>query len=141
VQAAVELLRTAGLPPRRVVDCSHGNSGRDPKRQPAVAADLAAQIASGQRAICGVMMESNLVGGSQDYRTRPLVYGRSITDSCLAWDKTIPVLAQLAASVQKRRLRVGHPGRRATNITGFPATALALSSHEEPPHRLVPTGS
>ena len=140
VQAAVELLQTAGLPPRLVVDCSHGNSGRDPERQPAVAADLAAQIAAGQRAISGVMLESNLVGGAQDYRARPLAYGRSITDPCLAWDKTLPVLAQLAAAVQKRRLRVGHPPRRAANVADFPAPAMAASSHEEP-HRLVPTGS
>jgi 3-deoxy-7-phosphoheptulonate synthase len=137
VQAAVELLQMAGLPPRLVVDCSHGNSGRDPERQPAVAADLAAQIASGQRAISGVMLESNLVAGAQDYRARPLAYGRSITDPCLAWDKTLPVLAQLAAAVQKRRLRVGHPTRPSMNLAGFPPPALAISNREEPPRRLV----
>jgi 3-deoxy-7-phosphoheptulonate synthase len=120
-----------------VVDCSHGNSGRDPERQPAVAADLAAQIASGQRAISGVMLESNLVAGAQDYRARPLAYGRSITDPCLAWDKTLPVLAQLAAAVQKRRLRVGHPTRPSMNLAGFPPPALAISNREEPPRRLV----
>jgi 3-deoxy-7-phosphoheptulonate synthase len=140
VQAALELLQAAGLPPRLVVDCSHGNSGKDPERQPAVAADLAAQIAAGQRAICGVMLESNLVGGAQDYRTRPLAYGRSVTDSCLAWDKTLPVLAQLAAAVQKRRLRAGHPARSSLNLTDCQPPALAGPRREDPPRLLVPAG-
>ena len=52
------------VPPRLMVDCSHGNSGRDPERQPAVAADVAAQVAAGQRAICGVMLESYLLDGA-----------------------------------------------------------------------------
>jgi 3-deoxy-7-phosphoheptulonate synthase len=140
VQAAIELLQAAGLATRLVVDCSHGNSGRDPERQPAVAADLAAQIAAGQRAISGVMLESHLVGGSQDYRARPLAYGRSVTDPCLGWDKTAPVLAQLAAAVQKRRLRAGHPARPSKSLANLPSSADALSSREDPPRRLVPAG-
>jgi 3-deoxy-7-phosphoheptulonate synthase len=140
VQAAVELLQAAGLPPRLVVDCSHGNSGRDPERQPAVAADLAAQIAAGQRAICGVMLESNLIGGTQDYRARPLAYGRSVTDPCLAWDKTLPVLVQLAAAVQRRRLRTRPTGRPAAKSANFPLPANAFPSREDPPRRLVPAG-
>ena len=108
VRAAAGLLRAAGLPARLMIDCSHGNSGRDPERQPAVAADIAAQVASGQRAICGVMLESNLAAGAQDFRTRPLAHGRSVTDSCLAWKKTLPVLTQLAAAVRMRRSRTGH---------------------------------
>jgi 3-deoxy-7-phosphoheptulonate synthase len=103
VRAAAALLRGAGLPPFLVVDCSHANSGKEAERQPAVAADLAAQVASGERAICGVMLESNLLGGAQDFRARPLVYGRSITDPCLAFEKTVPVLDQLAAAVRARR--------------------------------------
>jgi 3-deoxy-7-phosphoheptulonate synthase len=105
VRAAGELLRAAGLPPFLMVDCSHANSGKDAERQPAVAAEIAAQIAAGERAICGVMFESNLLGGSQDYRTRPLVYGQSITDPCLSFEKTIPVLAKLAEAVRARRAR------------------------------------
>jgi len=103
VRAAAELLRSAGLPPFLMVDCSHANSGKDAERQPAVAADLAAQIAIGGTAICGVMLESNLLGGAQDYHARPLVYGRSITDPCLSFEKTIPVLAELAEAVRARR--------------------------------------
>jgi len=104
-RAAGELLRAASLPPFLMVDCSHANSGKDAERQPAVAAEIAAQIAAGERAICGVMFESNLLGGSQDYRTRPLVYGQSITDPCLSFEKTIPVLAKLAEAVRARRAR------------------------------------
>lgn len=103
VQAAVALLRKNSLPPYLMVDVSHGNSGKDPSRQPAVAADLAGQIATGERAIAAVMIESNLLGGAQDYQTRPLVRGRSITDGCLAWEQTLPVLATLAEAVQRRR--------------------------------------
>ncbi len=86
-----------------MVDCSHANSGKDPARQPAVAADLAAQIAGGERAIAAVMIESNLLGGTQDYQAQPLVYGRSITDACLGWEETLPVLSTLADAVKARR--------------------------------------
>jgi len=103
VQAAVALLRQHDLPPHLMVDCSHANSGKDPARQPAVAADVAAQLAAGGRGIMAVMIESNLLGGTQDYRARPLVHGRSITDPCLAWEQTLPVLAQLADAVRARR--------------------------------------
>jgi 3-deoxy-7-phosphoheptulonate synthase len=139
VQAAIELLQAAGLPPRLLVDCSHGNSGKDAERQSAVAADLAAQVAEGQRAISGVMLESNLLGGAQDYRSRPLAYGRSVTDSCLAWEKTLPVLAQLAAAVQKRRLRTGHSARPAVSPANSQRPGVAGPSREDPPRLLVPT--
>ena len=109
IRAAVELLQAARLPARLMVDCSHGNSGRDPLRQPVVAADIAAQVAAGQHAICGVMLESNLMDGTQSYRVRPLVYGRSVTDPCLTWERTLPVLGQLAAAVRARRLRSKSP--------------------------------
>jgi 3-deoxy-7-phosphoheptulonate synthase len=94
----------AGLPPRIMVDCSHGNSGKDHARQPQVARDLAAQIADGSRHVFGVMIESHLVGGRQDVHPgQPLVYGQSITDACLAWDDTVPVLEDLAKAVRARR--------------------------------------
>jgi 3-deoxy-7-phosphoheptulonate synthase len=103
VRAATALLRQNDLPPYLMIDCSHANSGKDPSRQPAVAADVAAQIAAGDRAIAAVMIESNLLGGTQEYTTRPLVHGRSITDACLAWEHTLPLLASLADAVKKRR--------------------------------------
>lgn len=103
VRAAVQMLENNQLPPHLMIDCSHANSGKDPSRQPAVAASIAAQIAAGDRAIVAVMLESNLVGGAQDYTAKPLTYGRSITDACLAWDETLPALKILAEAVQKRR--------------------------------------
>lgn len=105
VAESVALLKKASLAPYLMIDCSHGNSCKDPERQPIAAADVAAQIAAGERALCGVMIESNLVGGSQDTSARPLVYGRSITDGCLSWEKTLPVLSQLAEAVRARRGR------------------------------------
>jgi len=104
IRAAAALLGKNGLPPHVMVDCSHANSGKDPARQPAVAADLAAQIAAGERAISAVMIESNLLGGAQDSAAKPLVHGRSITDACLSWEQTLPVLATLAAAVRARRI-------------------------------------
>ncbi|MBI5382402.1 MAG: 3-deoxy-7-phosphoheptulonate synthase [Opitutae bacterium] len=106
IRAAVALLQRTHLPPHLMVDCSHGNSGKDANRQPAVAAELAAQIAAGERAVCAVMLESNLLGGTQDYQARPFIYGCSITDACLSWEHTTPVLTQLAEAVRSRRNRV-----------------------------------
>src|SRR5262249_49673520 len=103
VRAAAALLAKNELPGFLMIDCSHANSGKDPERQPSVATEVARQIGSGARAIVAVMLESNLLGGAQDYQVRPLTYGRSITDACLAWEKTLPVLATLAEAVRKRR--------------------------------------
>jgi 3-deoxy-7-phosphoheptulonate synthase len=103
VRAAAALLAQNQLPPHLMVDCSHANSGKDAARQPHVAASLAAQIAAGERAICSVMIESHLIAGAQDFQAVPLVYGQSITDPCLGWEDTLPVLAQLATAVQARR--------------------------------------
>jgi 3-deoxy-7-phosphoheptulonate synthase len=103
VQTAVALLQKHALPPHVMIDCSHANSGKDPSHQPFVAADLAARIGAGDRSIAAVMLESNLLGGTQDYQTKPLIFGRSITDACMAWEHTLPVLAQLADAVKARR--------------------------------------
>jgi 3-deoxy-7-phosphoheptulonate synthase len=103
LHAAAELLRASQLPPFVMVDCSHANSGKDANRQAFVVADLAAQIVAGDRSVAAVMLESNLLGGTQDYRARPLVYGRSITDACLSWEQTLPLFAQLAEAVRARR--------------------------------------
>jgi 3-deoxy-7-phosphoheptulonate synthase len=97
-------LRTAGVAPRLMIDTSHGNSEKDYRRQPQVAKDIAAQVAGGERGIIGVLMESFLVEGRQDL-TDParLVYGQSITDACLSWEMTVPVLHELADAVRARR--------------------------------------
>jgi 3-deoxy-7-phosphoheptulonate synthase len=103
VEAALELLASAGLPERVMIDFSHDNSGKDPERQPGVAAEVGAQIASGNEAIVGVMLESFLVAGRQELRPdAQLRYGQSITDGCIAWKTTVAVLEGLAASVRDR---------------------------------------
>jgi len=96
-------LERAGLTPRVMIDCSHGNSGKDPARQPEVARDIGLQLRAGSRSIAGVMIESHLVAGRQDPPTRDrpkLVYGQSITDACLGWEDTVGVLEDLAGHVR-----------------------------------------
>ena len=106
IAAAVALLEKAGAPPVVLVDCSHANSGKKHDRQPDVAADLAAQIAGGSQAVIGVMLESHLVAGTQSVQPGvALTYGQSITDACLAFAETVPVLESLAAAVRARRGR------------------------------------
>jgi 3-deoxy-7-phosphoheptulonate synthase len=103
IEAALERLRAAGLPERLVVDASHDNSGKDPVQQTLAASELADQIADGNAAIVGVMLESFLVEGRQELGNGELVYGQSITDPCLDWETTVSVLGQLAAAVKARR--------------------------------------
>jgi 3-deoxy-7-phosphoheptulonate synthase len=104
VRAAAALLREHNLPAHLMIDCSHANSGRDPLRQPVVAGEIAARLAAGDRTISAVMLESNLLGGTQDFQAKPLVRGRSITDPCLSWEETRPVLTALAHAVKTRRV-------------------------------------
>jgi 3-deoxy-7-phosphoheptulonate synthase len=100
---ALALLRASGLPERVMVDVSHDNSGKDPERQPEVVAALARQIATGNGALVGTMIESFLVAGRQDPDDRPLTYGQSITDGCIGWETTVEVLDVLAEAVKARR--------------------------------------
>ena len=104
VKEATALLEKAGLPPRMMIDCSHANSNKDYKRQASVCRDVAAQIKSGNRNIIGVMLESNLVPGAQEFsKDRELTYGQSITDACIGWDETRGLLGELAEAVHSRR--------------------------------------
>jgi 3-deoxy-7-phosphoheptulonate synthase len=104
VAEALAKLSAAGLPERVVIDASHDNSHKDHERQPGTAAEIAAQIAAGNRAIVGVMLESFLVAGRQDHESgTPLRYGQSITDACMDWDTTSGVLEELATAVRARR--------------------------------------
>ena len=103
VAGTLALLRSAGLPERLVIDASHDNSGKDPERQPGAAGGIGEQVAGGNAAIVGVMLESFLVAGSQRIADGNLVYGQSITDPCMGWDQTVSVLDGLAASVRRRR--------------------------------------
>jgi 3-deoxy-7-phosphoheptulonate synthase len=96
-----------------MIDCSHGNSNKDYRVQPQVAAEIGAQIAAGCESICGVMIESHLVAGRQDLVAgKPLVYGQSITDACISWDDTVPILESLAGAVAKRRAAKGAPAKK-----------------------------
>jgi len=102
VASALDVLRAAGLPPRVIVDASHGNSGKDHVRQAGVARELASRIAGGEPGVAGVMLESFLEAGRQDLGNA-MVYGRSVTDACLDWATTADVLDALAAAVTARR--------------------------------------
>jgi 3-deoxy-7-phosphoheptulonate synthase len=97
VAEAVAALRAAGIGDYVMIDCSHGNSGKDHRRQREVVASVAAQRAAGSP-IMGVMIESHLVAGRQDCGDpAALEYGRSITDACIGWDETVELLGLLAA--------------------------------------------
>jgi 3-deoxy-7-phosphoheptulonate synthase len=102
VHAAAALLEARALPRVVLVDASHGNSQKQPARQREVAFDVAAQLEAGGSPIRGLMLESHLVGGRQEpAQGKPLVYGQSITDGCLAFDETLPILDRLAEAVTR----------------------------------------
>jgi 3-deoxy-7-phosphoheptulonate synthase len=103
VAAAAELLGRAGAGQRLVVDASHGNSRKDHVRQVGVAREIGEQVAAGEHAIAGVMLESFLVEGKQEPSSSGLVYGQSVTDACMSWETTEAVLADLAGAVRHRR--------------------------------------
>jgi len=94
-------LEAAGLPPRVIVDCSHANSGKDPRRQSIVWRDVLAQRVAGDHSIVGLMLESNIHAGSQPAtadRSR-LQYGVSITDGCIGWEETEQLLLEAHAAL------------------------------------------
>lgn len=90
VTAAQTMLRNASLKPNLVVDCSHANSGKDHKKQPAVFKNILQQRTSGNIGIIGLMLESHLNEGTQTLTEDPskLKYGLSITDACINWNET-----------------------------------------------------
>lgn len=102
---AIQRHRDAGLRPRIMIDCSHANSGKNHLRQAEVAAEVADGIAADRQGdVIGVMLESFLVDGRQDGGSgKSLVRGQSITDACMGWDRTVPVLERLAQAVERRR--------------------------------------
>ncbi|MFM9917041.1 MAG: 3-deoxy-7-phosphoheptulonate synthase [Rhizobacter sp.] len=113
VAAACEVLRTAGLREQVMIDFSHANSEKRHQRQIDVAQDVAAQIAGGNRCITGVMIESHLEAGRQDLVPgRPPRRGVSITDACLGWTETLPLLQLLAQAVRQRRAHPAVPDSR-----------------------------
>jgi 3-deoxy-7-phosphoheptulonate synthase len=104
VDASCAVLAAAGLRPQVMIDVSHGNSGKQAERQIEIAAGIAARIAAGETRIFGLMIESHLEGGRQDLVPGvPLRHGVSITDACIGWEQTAPLLRALASAVRERR--------------------------------------
>ncbi len=106
VDAACKEVAGSGVAARIMIDASHGNSSKKAENQIPVCADVAQQIASGDRRIVGLMIESNLVAGRQDLIPgKALVYGQSVTDGCIDWEDSVNLLEVLAEAVKQRRLK------------------------------------
>jgi 3-deoxy-7-phosphoheptulonate synthase len=103
VEAAAARLTKAGLRPMICIDCSHANSEKDHRKQIDVSRAVAAQIAAGEQRVFAIMLESHLIAGRQDLKPGvPLKYGQSITDACIGWEDTEPVLRELATATRRR---------------------------------------
>ena len=108
VESSCKELAAAGLAPRVMIDLSHSNSQKHYLRQIDVSRAVAAQVAAGDNRIIGVMVESHLKAGRQDLTPgKDLIYGQSITDACIGWEETVPLLDELAHAVRTRRLEHG----------------------------------
>jgi 3-deoxy-7-phosphoheptulonate synthase len=106
VAASLDLLSQAGLRCSLVIDASHGNSGKDHRRQPYVVNSLARRIGLGEPGIAGIMLESFLVEGNQKLvlgRADQLTFGQSVTDACIDWNQTVRLIELLASAVDRRR--------------------------------------
>lgn len=110
IKEAKAALENKSLRPLMMIDCSHGNSLKDHKNQPKVAAAIAEQLRAGETGIMGVMIESNIHEGNQKVPAEGkagLKYGVSITDACISWEDTEVVLKDLAEAVAARRKLLG----------------------------------
>lgn len=112
IKEAIKLVQESGLLTKLsrpiMVDCSHGNSAKDHKRQPSVAEKVLEQFHSGQRQIMGIMVESNLKAGKQKLvADKPLEYGVSITDGCIGWEETEQLLINIARAIRPAIHAVG----------------------------------
>ncbi|MEQ1750902.1 MAG: 3-deoxy-7-phosphoheptulonate synthase, partial [Prosthecobacter sp.] len=106
IDTVIGQLTARGLPASVMVDCSHGNSLKDYRKQPLVTQSLAEQLTNGSKAITGVMIESHLVEGRQDAKPgQGLTYGQSITDACVNWATTEAMFDQLSTAVRARRAK------------------------------------
>jgi 3-deoxy-7-phosphoheptulonate synthase len=111
VHVTATSLAESGIPARIMIDCSHGNSGKEPAKQVGVGKDVAGQIAAGDARIFGVMVESHLKAGRQDLVPgKALVYGQSITDACVGWEDSRNLIDALADAVRQRRLKAAENG-------------------------------
>jgi len=102
VSAALRRVADQGIARPVMVDCSHGNSGKDPARQPGVCREVVAQVVAGEHGLLGFMVESNLEAGAQTWKPDgQLTRGVSITDACLGWDETEALLDEVAEAVRR----------------------------------------
>ncbi|MCT8828572.1 3-deoxy-7-phosphoheptulonate synthase [Glaesserella parasuis] len=103
VQECEQALRKAGLPEAIMIDCSHGNSNKDYRRQPLVAENVLQQIVAGNQSIIGLMIESHLFAGNQSSEQpfEQMQYGVSITDACIDWQTTETLLTDFAETLRK----------------------------------------
>ena len=105
VGTACKELAAAGLAQRVMIDLSHSNSQKNYSRQIEVGHEVAGQLAGGDERIIGVMIESHLKSGRQDLSPgKELIYGQSITDACIGWEETLPLLERFAEAVRARRI-------------------------------------
>ncbi len=103
IAAAADLVATEAIARPLMIDCSHDNSHKDHARQSSVCRAVLDQVRAGERRIMGVMLESNLHAGRQNWMPdRPLAYGVSITDACIDWETTEALLHEIAAAVRPR---------------------------------------
>ena len=102
ISACEAAMRSAGLKPTIMVDCSHANSGKDPAAQPAVARDVLSQVGEGNGSIVGIMLESHIHSGSQRIPDNldELRYGVSVTDGCIDWPTTEALLREAADTLR-----------------------------------------
>lgn len=104
INRSCQALKQHGLSECVMVDCSHGNSEKDPERQVFVAEDIARQLEAGTNEILGVMIESNLVAGRQEIsHDDTMVYGKSVTDACIDWTTTVKLIERLARANTMRQ--------------------------------------
>ncbi len=111
VREAARALGQRGIARGVLVDCSHANSGKRPERQAAVCRAVLDQVVSGEPGLLGLMLESHLRPGHQEWTARPRRHGVSITDACIGWEETERLLEEIArtASAEARRLRPDGP--------------------------------
>ncbi|OUY06950.1 3-deoxy-7-phosphoheptulonate synthase [Acinetobacter populi] len=107
IHAVAQSYGKRGMNPAIIVDCSHGNSQKNPDLQPEVLSTIAEELNS--TGVKGVMIESHLVHGKQSIDAEPMQYGCSITDGCLGWEKTAHALEQLASKITKQRQQHAMP--------------------------------
>jgi len=104
VNIASDEIIESGLTPKIMIDFSHANSRKKTSKQIQICHDVAGQVARGDKRIMGIMIESHLVAGRQDLTPAgELIYGQSITDACIGWEDTVPMLRELAEATQRRR--------------------------------------